>query len=453
MFRDNLWSEVLLQIEPKISKQHFDTWFLPTFQLGFSDGTLQVGVPNVFYADWLTNQYLGMITDSIRGIAHDEIEIKFIIAEGEKQSPPVSEKKVSTRPLWGAKSKGASTTYQPPYFDPKYTFGKFVVGTGNQVAYAASRAAAEQPGHIYNPLFIYGGVGLGKTHLLQAIGHFILSRMPQVRICYICSEEFMNELVNAIRYNKTSPFRNKYRNMDVVLIDDVQFIAGKERTQEELFHTYNALYGAHKQIVFSSDRPPRDITTIEERLRSRFEWGLVADIQQPDLETKIAILKKKVEHLNVSISEEVFLFMASNFASNIRQLEGCLNRIIAYSAIKKMDINLDLVRNVLQDILIEKERAINIERIQQVVSDFFNLKVSDIKSKSRTADIALPRQIAMYLARAMTNISLPKVGESFGGRDHTTVLHAERKIKKLIEKDAALKNKIQHLRNLIQNVF
>ncbi len=445
----DLWIQTLTLIEKQVNQQSFDTWFAPTSLYKFENNKLYISVPNIFVANWLSENYLGTICNCLKTISDQDIHLKFVVNEPENS--PVFKPKIKS------KSKTITTTmpspnnhYKKASLNSRYTFENFVVGTSNQFAYAASQAVAEQPSNSYNPLFIYGGVGLGKTHLLHAVAHFIKNHSPKAKLYYTSAEEFMNELINAIRYKNTYDFRNKYRKMDVLLIDDIQFIAGKESTQEEFFHTFNSLYEAHKQIIISSDCPPKEIPTIEERLRSRFEWGLIADIQAPDLETKIAIIKKKAEKQNLDLPNDVCLLIARNIISNIRELEGCLNKIIACTTIKQKEITIKMAQEVLKDILIEKEKSITIEKIQEVVADYFSIKISELKSKSRTTSLVFPRQIAMYLCRLMTNNSLPRIGERFGGKDHTTIIHAHKKIKQKIEQDILFKNKINHLINLIQ---
>lgn len=337
--------------------------------------------------------------------------------------------------------------------NPKYTFNSFVIGNSNRFAHAASLAVAESPAKAYNPLFIYGGVGLGKTHLMHAIGHYILDGNPNAKVVYVSSEKFTNELINAIKDDKNEEFRNKYRNVDILLIDDIQFIAGKERTQEEFFHTFNALHDANKQIILSSDRPPKEIPTLEDRLRSRFEWGLIADIQVPDFETRMAILKKKADVENLNVANEVMGYIATKIKSNIRELEGALIRIIAYSSLTNREVTVDLATEALKDIISKKQgKHVTIDLIQDVVSSYFNLRVEDLKSQRRTRNVAYPRQIAMYLSRKLTDMSLPKIGEEFGGRDHTTVIHAYEKISENLKTDDSLQNTVNDItKKLTQN--
>jgi chromosomal replication initiator protein len=329
----------------------------------------------------------------------------------------------------------------------KYVFDEFVAGSSNQFAYAAAMAVASNPATTYNPLFIYGGVGLGKTHLVNAIGNAIMKKNPGMRVCYYTSEKFMNELINSLRYAKMDEFRNKFRSMDVLLIDDVQFIAGKERTQEEFFHTFNALYESHKQIVVTSDKFPKEIPGLEERLRSRFEWGLIADIQPPDVETKQAILKMKAEHNGIELPEDVIQFLATSVSSNVRELEGFLIRIGAYASLTSTPVSLAMAREILKDILVEKNREITVEEIQKTVATHFNIKVADIKSPKRLKALVLPRQIAMYLARQLTSCSYPEIGERFGGKDHSTIIHAIKKMEKQMEQDFQLRSIINGIKN------
>ena len=337
--------------------------------------------------------------------------------------------------------------------NPKYTFNSFVIGNSNRFAHAASLAVAEAPAKAYNPLFIYGGVGLGKTHLMHAIGHYILESNPNAKVVYVSSEKFTNELINAIKDDKNEEFRSKYRNVDVLLIDDIQFIAGKERTQEEFFHTFNALHDANKQIILSSDRPPKEIPTLEDRLRSRFEWGLIADIQVPDFETRMAILKKKADVENLNVANDVMGYIASKIKSNIRELEGALIRIIAYSSLTNREVSVDLATEALKDIISKKQgKHVTIDAIQDIVASYYNLRIEDLKSQRRTRSVAYPRQIAMYLSRKLTDMSLPKIGEEFGGRDHTTVIHAYEKISENLKTDDTLQHTVNNItKKLTQN--
>jgi chromosomal replication initiator protein len=362
---------------------------------------------------------------------------------GEEQAPPPP-------PQNETRKESPIKEWNPAFnLNRKYTFGEFVAGSSNQFAVAAAMAVANNPATTYNPLFIYGGVGLGKTHLINAIGNFILSSNREMKVCYYTSEKFMNELINSLRYAKMDEFRNKFRSMDVLLIDDVQFIAGKERTQEEFFHTFNALYESHKQIVVTSDKFPKEIPGLEERLRSRFEWGLIADIQPPDVETKQAILKMKAEQNGIQLPEEVALFLATSVSSNVRELEGFLIRIGAYASLTSTPVTLEMAREVLKDILVEKNRELTVEEIQKTVAAHFSIKISDLKSAKRLKALVLPRQIAMYLSRILTSCSYPEIGERFGGKDHSTIIHAIKKIEKHMEEDFQLRSTVNTLKNVL----
>jgi chromosomal replication initiator protein len=437
----NLWEEILQKIETKVNRHSFNTWFRPTRLLAEDTGTLSVLVPNAHFRDWLNKHYSSVILESLDEMHRPELSIEF-----ETEPPEIPQPLSfagSERP--SPQTPTAAETMSPPVLNSKYRFDTFVVGTSNQFAHAAARAVAESPSRAYNPLFIYGGVGLGKTHLLHAIGHQILDHYPSVKMVYISAEKFMNELINAIRYDRIIEFRNKHRSFDVLLVDDIQFIAGKERTQEEFFHTFNALYDAQKQIVLSSDAPPREIPTLEERLRSRFEWGLTADIQAPDLETKIAILRKKADVDGVFLPDNVAIFIASRIKSNIRELEGSLIRLIAYSSLTGRSIDLPLTQEVLRDLLPSEEKALNLDAIQKFIADHFRLKVSDLKARNNAKSVALPRQIAMYLSKSLTRASLPDIGKAFGGKHHSTVIHSVRKIDSMRRSDPDFDRLIQGL--------
>jgi chromosomal replication initiator protein len=437
----NLWEEILQKIETKVNRHSFNTWFRPTRLLVENGSSLSVLVPNAHFRDWLNKHYSSVILESLDELHRPELEIEFETEPQEIPSPAFSQspRRPSEHPL------PAAETIDPPALNAKYRFDTFVVGTSNHFAHAAARAVAESPSRAYNPLFIYGGVGLGKTHLLHAIGHQILDQYPSVKMVYISAEKFMNELINAIRYDRIIEFRNKHRSFDVLLVDDIQFIAGKERTQEEFFHTFNALNDAQKQIVLSSDAPPREIPTLEERLRSRFEWGLTADIQAPDLETKIAILRKKADAEGVVLPDNVAIFIASRIKSNIRELEGSLIRLIAYSSLTGRSIDLPLTQEVLRDLLPSEEKAINLDSIQKFIADHFRLKVSDLKARNNAKSVALPRQIAMYLSKSLTRASLPDIGKAFGGKHHSTVIHSVRKIDSMRRSDPDFDRLIQGL--------
>lgn len=433
---ENIWHQVQEDMEPQMTKPSFETWLKPTKPWKLEDNLLYIEVPNEFARDLLESRYASTIKETLLKYIPDDLQLKFVILKNtttEGQAVPVLPGNLANE----------ENMYN---LNPKYTFESFVVGDSNRFAHAASLAVAEAPARAYNPLFIYGGVGLGKTHLMQAIGHFVLENNPYCKVVYVSSEKFTNELINAIQKNKTASFRGKYRTVDLLLIDDIQFLAGKESTQEEFFHTFNALHEASKQIVISSDRPPKEIPTLEDRLRSRFEWGLITDIQAPDLETRIAILRKKAVAEGWKLPNEVIVYIANLINSNIRELEGALIRVIAYASLTKREITIELAEEVLKDIIPTQQTSrITISRIQQAVADYFHIAVDDLKSKRRTQNITLPRQIAMYLAREITDSSLPKIGEEFGGRDHTTVIHAYEKIKEFIDNDPQINQMIKEL--------
>ncbi|QNO14999.1 chromosomal replication initiator protein DnaA [Alkalicella caledoniensis] len=442
-FLNNLWAEVLKNMETKLSKPSFETWLQGTTPITMYESTIIVGVPNDFTKEWLENRYSGLIKDILKQITAEEYEVNFVVPQDKSISVKQPKKKFT------ATDRNMDDLVTAP-LNPKYTFETFVIGNSNRFAHAASLAVAEAPAKAYNPLFIYGGVGLGKTHLMNAIGHYVLEQNSDGRVVYISTEKFTNEFINAIRDNKTVEFRNKYRTVDVLLIDDIQFLAGKEQTQEEFFHTFNTLHENNKQIIISSDRPPKEIPTLEDRLRSRFEWGLITDIQSPDLETREAILRKKADLENLDIPNSVFMFIANKVATNIRELEGALTRVMAYSSMTGQEISPEVAQQALKDILPDnKPDVITIEKVQEVVADHFGLKIEDFKAKKRTRAVAHPRQIAMYLCRELTDHSLPKIGESFGGRDHTTVLHAHDKVKNDLE---ANKNYALELQNIVKKI-
>jgi chromosomal replication initiator protein len=437
----DLWNKALGEIEKKLSKPSFETWLKSTAAYSLEKDTLIVTAPNEFARDWLESRYSGLISDTLQDITGTALDVKFIIPPNQPEEEMELEQVKKT-----PKMTVESEEIQKSMLNPKYTFDTFVIGSGNRFAHAASLAVAEAPAKAYNPLFIYGGVGLGKTHLMHAIGHYVIDHNKNAKVVYLSSEKFMNEFINSIRDNKTVNFRNKYRNVDVLLIDDIQFLAGKEQTQEEFFHTFNALHEESKQIVISSDRPPKEIPTLEDRLRSRFEWGLITDITPPDLETRIAILRKKAKAENLDIPNEVMLYIANQIDTNIRELEGALIRVVAYSSLINQDMNADLAAEALKNIIpSSKPKVITIPDIQAVVGEKFNVKIEDFPAKKRTKSVAFPRQIAMYLSRELTDYSLPKIGEEFGGRDHTTVIHAHEKISKLVTTDSELKQKIDEV--------
>lgn len=442
----DLWNKALTIIEKKISKPSFETWLKSTKAHLLQGDTFIVSVPNDFARDWLEGRYVTLISDVLYDITGEKLTVKFIIPQNQEDEEFLTKVPLQNKP----KIEDSTELFQN-VLNPKYTFDTFVIGSGNRFAHAASLAVAEAPAKAYNPLFIYGGVGLGKTHLMHAIGHYVIEHNPTARVVYLSSEKFTNEFINSIRDNKAVDFRNKYRNVDVLLIDDIQFLAGKESTQEEFFHTFNALHEESKQIIISSDRPPKEIPTLEDRLRSRFEWGLITDITPPDLETRIAILRKKAKADGLDIPNEVMLYIANQIDSNIRELEGALIRIVAYSSLINKDINADLAAEALKDIIpSSKPKVITIQDIQRTVGEEYNIKLEDFKAKKRTKSVAFPRQIAMYLSRELTDFSLPKIGEEFGGRDHTTVIHAHEKISKLLLTDSQLERNIQEIKSLLK---
>ncbi len=441
---EEIWSKVAESIKERIGPQNFDIWIKPIQFLEMDEESVVLEVPNRFYKEWVLEHYSIPIKETISLLTQKPCHLHFKIRN--EKSP----NKDSFLPSITEETE--STIAQK--FNPKYSFSNFVVGASNQFANAACLAVANQPAKNYNPLFIYGGVGLGKTHLLHAIGNHIIQNriLPDPKkICYLSAEEFTNELINSIRFDQMENFRNKFRRMDILLIDDIQFIAGKERTQAEFFHTFNSLYEARKQIVVTSDKFPKDIPHFEERLRSRFEWGLIADIQPPDIETKVAILKKKAEDEKIDLPNDVAFYLASQIDSNIRMLEGCLIRIGAFSSFTNTPINLSLAKEVLKNILHPKEEFISIEMVQKVVANHFNIKLTDFKAKRKNKGLVIPRQIAMYLSRKLTSSSLIEIGEKFGGKDHSTVLHSIKKVEERISHDPTFKEMIEQLQNRIKS--
>ncbi|CAJ1317278.1 chromosomal replication initiator protein DnaA [Paenibacillus sp. PK4536] len=441
-----LWQQILSIIQTKLSKPSFDTWFKATKALTFTENSIVISAPTTFAVEWLESRYTKLVSSTVFEFLGRQVDVKFVIEEALPEE--------SLLPAQTQSQPAISMREEPlaNMLNTKYTFDTFVIGAGNRFAHAASLAVAEAPAKAYNPLFLYGGVGLGKTHLMHAIGHYILEHNPNSKVVYISSEKFTNEFINAIRDNRGESFRNKYRNIDILLIDDIQFLAGKEQTQEEFFHTFNALHEERKQIIISSDRPPKEIPTLEERLRSRFEWGLITDIQPPDLETRIAILRKKAKAENLDIPNEAMVYIANQIDTNIRELEGALIRVVAYSSLTNQDVTSHLAAEALKDIIpSSRPRMITIQDIQQKVGEFYNLKMEDFKARKRTKAVAYPRQIAMYLSRELTDYSLPKIGEAFGGRDHTTVIHAHEKISRTLKIDQELFKVVNNLTEKIKN--
>ena len=432
----NLWDQILARIETKVNRHSFYTWFKPTSFLAEDRASVTVRVPNALFKDWLTKHYSGVIGEAMTELKKGGLAVTFV-SDVQGDAPAVSLSPEEVAALETAPPPATAPGPGPAGLNPRDTFDTFIVGSSNQFAHAASRAVAEAPSRSYNPLYIYGGVGLGKTHLMHAIGQYVLQHDRSLKLTYISSERFMNEMINALRYDRVIDFRERYRTVDVLLVDDIQFLAGKEGTQTEFFHTFNALYDSQKQIVLSSDCPPHEIQQLEERLRSRFEWGLIADIQSPDLETKVAILKKKAEAESVPLPDNVAIYIAGKIKSNIRELEGSLIRLIAYASLTGQEITLPLAQDVLKNILDHETKAVTIEIIQKFVADYYNLKMVDLKSRNNSKSVAKPRQIAMYLCKSLTHASLPEIGRSFGGKHHSTVIHSIRKVEDHRKNDSA----------------
>jgi chromosomal replication initiator protein len=440
----DLWAHCLETIRAATENQSFRTWFEPTRGVELTDDLIRIEVPNRFFADWLEEHYMSLILRALEEHAPSPLRAEFHVAHRRPDEyEPVSRRRADSPPL-------ATATPDHCQLNPRYTFSTFVVGGGNRFAQAASMAVAEAPGNTYNPLFIYGGVGLGKTHLMHAIGDYVHEHRPHMSLHYVSSETFMNELIVSIQRNTTLAFRDKYRSKDLLLIDDIQFLAGKESTQEEFFHTFNALYLAHKQIVLTSDRPPKQIATLEERLVSRFESGLLTDIQPPDLETRIAILNRKAELDGISIPNDVIHLIADSVTSNIRELEGSLVRLLAFSSLTGSEITVDLAKEVLSEFLGKPRGPVSVARIQQAVAETYGVPVEKMKARGRASQIALARQVAMFLARELTHMSLAQVGEQFGGRDHTTVLHAHRKISAATENSGQIQRDVENLKRMLK---
>ena len=443
---EEIWPNVSDSLKDRVGQQNFDIWIKPIHFVSIDGEKVELEVPNRFFKEWINEHYSPQIREAVSFFTQKPCHLQFRIRNdriGERDFIP---------PLPRGSEAPSSPSLQP-IFNPKYTFDHFVVGASNQFANAACLAVANLPAKNYNPLFIYGGVGLGKTHLLHAIGNHILKHhvlLDMRKICYISSEEFTNELINSLRYEKMDEFRNKFRRMDILLIDDIQFISGKERTQAEFFHTFNSLYEARKQIVVTSDKFPKDIPNFEERLRSRFEWGLIADIQPPDIETKVAILRKKAEIENISLPNDVAFFLAQQIDSNVRMLEGSLIRLGAFASLTKTPIDMHLAKEVLKNIIKPKEELISIDLVQKVVSSYFNMKISDLKVRRKYKGYVVPRQIAMYLSRKLTNASLLEIGEKFGGKDHSTVLHSIKKVEEKMVKEPPFREMIENLQSRIK---
>ncbi len=443
---ESLWDAIALRLRQSVSEPTYDTWFAYAEPRSLTDKTLVVTVPNDFTRDWIESHFGSYVSSAAREASGRDIGVSFTVAEHA----------AAPRPSRAAPPPQARERDSDPGFregpevelNPKYTFDLFVIGSSNRFAHAAALAVAEAPAQAYNPLFIYGGTGLGKTHLLQAIGHYVRQHSRRLTMRYVTSETFMNDFIDSLRDKRIEGFKRRYRNYDVLLIDDIQFFEGKERIQEEFFHTFNSLYEGGAQIIISSDRPPREIATLEERLRSRFEWGLLTDIQPPDLETRIAILRKKVNTERIAVTDpEVLTFIAGRVSSNIRELEGALTRVVAFSSLTDRSMTVDLAEHVLKDVFPQGDAApeVTIPRIQEAVSERFGVTLDELVSPRRSQAVAYPRQVAMYLSRELTDSSLPKIGKEFGGRDHTTVIHATSKITRLIREDRSVYNLVQEL--------
>jgi chromosomal replication initiator protein len=449
----NPWVRILDALEKKINRHSYDTWLKPTRYSHASNGVLFVRVPTAEFRH-VGDKYADLIQEAVDNLELGFQDVKFVTAEDDPSNTPIRHNGGLSMANSGTQT--SSVTGLPlsqsrfdwdgaAQLNPRYTFDGFVIGSGNQFAHAACQAVAERPSKAYNPLFLYGGVGMGKTHLMQAIGHEIKRRSPHAAICYLSSEKFTNEMINSLRYDKMISFRDKFRGVDVLLVDDIQFLAQKERTQEEFFHTFNALHETMKQIVIASDRPPKELPEIEDRLRSRFEWGLIADIQPPDLETKVAILQKKAEQEKVTLPTDVALFIASNIRSNVRELEGALIRLVAHSSLIGAEITLPYTQQVLKNFIDSQARKVTIESIQKAVAEQFGLRLVEIKAKNNSRSIVYPRQIAMYLAKHLTEASLPEIGRQFGGKHHTTVLHSVDKIEGVRKGDKDLNRLLNKL--------
>jgi chromosomal replication initiator protein len=437
-----LWEQALEKLTERIGQQNFETWIKPLRFAGRNKNEMRLEVPNKFFRDWLTEHYLSQLEEIFTGLIRSPVKVALTV-NTDLQVHGSVEKTARKEERERERSQRTNNLI------PKYTFDNFVIGASNQFAHAACMAVANQPGDHYNPLFIYGGVGLGKTHLVNAIGHRSAAQRVGSKIVYLSSESFMNELIASLRRDRMDEFKTKFRNIDVLILDDVQFIAGKERTQEEFFHTFNSLYESRKQIVITSDKFPKEIPGLEDRLRNRFEWGLIADIQPPDMETRVAILQKKAEAESIQLPHDVAIFLASNIQSNVRELEGSLTRLGAFASLTKSVITLELTKEVLQNTLKGSHTELTVENIQKTICDFFQIKMADLKAKRRTQNIALPRQVAMYLCRKHTETSFPAIGTKFGGRDHSTVIHASRTIEKRIKEDPHMQSTIEKLeRNL-----
>ena len=444
-----IWSDALKVLSSKISEQNISTWIKPIHPVKITGNILTMEVPNKFIKDWIKDNYKELIEETLSGVGTVNYTINIKINEKLKNRKIEVDEKFTE--IKTEKREGKIKKPPLPNLNAKYTFDTFVSGPSNQFAHAAAMAVSNNPATTYNPLFIYGGVGLGKTHLINAIGNAIYKKNDDIKICYYSSEKFTNELINSLRHAKMDEFRNKFRSIDILLIDDIQFIAGKKSTQEEFFHTFNALYESHKQIIVTSDKFPKEIPDLEERLRSRFEWGLIADIQAPDTETKQAILKMKADQNSIKLPDDVILFLADSVSNNVRELEGYLIRVGAYSSLTSTPIDIVMAKKVLKDILIENSKEITIEKIQKKVAEHFQLKTSELKSSKRLKNIVFPRQVAMYICRNLTSLSYPEIGSKFGGKDHSTIIHAIKKIERIMKEDIQMKTIIEKLMENLGN--
>jgi chromosomal replication initiator protein len=442
MMLDDIWKNSLSRIEERVGNNAIDLWFRPIKLSQLKEQQVTLDIPNKFFKDWIEDNYPDLLPETLAGVLGYPVTVRYRIVE--KVDPDVRKKDMR---LENRRQKLASRGI---YLNPKYTFDNFVIGPSNQFAQAAAKAVAEAPGRAYNPLFIYGGVGLGKTHLMTAIGNSVIDKSPEMSVIYASAEQFTNEVVASIRHEKMSELKEKYRNVDLLLLDDIHFIANKTQTQEEFFHTFNAIYERQKQIVISSDRPPKEIGAITDRLRSRFTMGLIADIQPPEFETKIAILQKKSDMEKIIIPEEVAHYLAAKVKSNIRELEGCLIRLGAQASLTGRPINIEMAKNILQDLIEDDEKPVTTDQIQKVVSEHFGLKISDMKAKKRTKEVALPRQIAMYLSKQLTSLSLSDIGKNFGGKDHATVIYSYKQVEDKRARDEVFNRMIEILSRKIK---
>ena len=446
---DYIWAKVQQVIRECVDTTKFTTWFEPLKPLAFSEGTLQVAVPNKFVRSWLMEHYYTLVSETLQELLGVACQVAFIV-DDRTETPAKPTPAASPDPKRHTVAVNGSHATNSAMFNPRFTFDTFVVGSSNEFAHAACMAVARHPARTYNPLFIYGDVGLGKTHLLHAVANYIIHHQPHMIACYVSSEKFLNDLVGALSHDKMDDFRNRYRKNDLILVDDVQFLIGKERTQEEFFHTFNVLHNDNKQIVLTSDKLPKDMVGLEKRLRSRFEWGLIADLQAPDTETKAAILKKKADYMQIALPDDVAWFIARRLRGDVRKLEGALNVIEAYTSMTAQDVTIGLVQTLIGELSEVEERPISISDIERVVSDHYKVKAAVLRSKKRNKEIAHARHIAMYLARTLTSASLPQIGKDFGDRDHTSVLHACNKIKGLVEDDWRVKEEIEQLTRALQ---